>query len=386
MGVAPKGAFPVAQEKPAKSQGAPCSYDIDASPIRIERMLRSVFSNEQKIAQLQKLAPVVEEGKRYCIKLAGESKLRYVTSASVGEELAKATRERDSHLDEIRHVIDYALTTDAYEDVSCSDCEPWTMPLDPLEFIAVAATAEPPSGSTSMCKTCLGVGTVRERKKDKESKAAFKRISHFKRSLEITQLCAKVRYRSSDHSEAYARLEEMHDRLITKFGNEQQTTLESDDAAQGARMGIMDAAMRYDPTRPENAAFGTVAHNWAYRNSRERKRSDARAGIHASSLDDKFGANWDGTKVEQVASSNGALSSFDQSVSSDDALVIDMRNKISCLPKAQRRVVMSIYGGDTVATAAKALKMSRGDVELLRDKAFATLRDSLSGYVDVVCD
>jgi len=385
MGVAPKGAFPVEQEKPAISQGSPSSYDIDASPIRIERMLRTVFSNEQRIAQWQKLAPVVEVGKRYCIKLAGESKLRYVTAEAVSTELANAVKARDSHLDEVRHVIDYALTTDAYEDVRCSNCKPWTMPLSPLGFVRVAATAAPPTGSASMCKTCLGVGTVRQKKKDKESKEAFKRISHFKRSIDVTGLCAKIRYRSADHNEAFAELMKQNARLVTKFGDENQTAMEGDDAEQGARMGIMDAAMRYDPTHPKSAAFGTVAHNWAYRNSRARKRSDARAGVNEGSLDYE-GPGDDGICLKDcLLGSDGALASFD-STPADTALVIDMRNKISCLPADQRQVVLAIYGGHTVATAAKSLKMSRGDVELLRDEAFSTLRGSLSGYVDVVCD
>jgi DNA-directed RNA polymerase specialized sigma24 family protein len=381
MGVAPKGAFPVAPEKPAISQGASCSYDIDASPIRIERMLRSVFINEEKIAQLEWLSSV--KGRPF-VKLQGETRPRYVSD--VADELKTARAARDSHIAEMQHVIDYALTTDAYEDVRCADCKPWSMPHAPLDFIRVAADAEPPPGSTSMCKTCKGLGTVRSRKMDNVSKAVFKRISYFKRVLEPTSLCAKVRFRTSDKDAAYDTLLEGSARLISKFGNETQTAMERQDAEQGARMGIVDAAMKFDPTRPECAAFGTVAHNWAYRNSRARKHSDERAGVYAASLDDRGPSDDGSSKKDLLTSADGALSSFDEACSSNTALVIDMRNKISALPEDQRRVVLAIYGGDSVATAARALKMKRVEVQELQDAAFATLRDSLSGYVEVVCD
>jgi len=383
MGIAPKGAFSLAPGKPAKSQGAPCASDIDASPIRIERMLRTVFINEEKIAQLEWLSSV--KG-RPLVRLKGEARPRYVND--VAGELKTARTVRDSHLGEMRHVIDYGLTTDAYEDVRCASCKPWSMPHAPLKFIRVAATASPPPGSTSMCKTCTGLGTVRSRKKDKASKLVFKRISYFKKVLETTSLCAKVRYRTSEKDSAFAALLELEEnaRLITKFGNESQTAMEGLDAEQGARMGIMDAAMKFDPTRPECAAFGTVAHNWAYRNSRARKHSDERAGVYAVSLDDRGPAEDGSSRKELLTSPDGASSSFDESCSSSIALVIDMRNKISALPHDQRKVVLALYGGDSVVTAARTLKMKRAVVQELRDAAFTTLRDSLSGYVEVVCD
>ena len=63
-----------------------------------------------------------------------------------------------------------------------------------------------------------------------------------------------------------------------------------------------------------------------------------------------------------------------------------MRNQIQGLPTDQRKVMLAIYSGDTVASAAKALKMKRSKVKSLRDSAFATLRESLAGYVEAICD
>lgn len=379
MGVAPKGAFPLAQGKAATSQGVPCGT-IDASPIRIERMLNTMFTNEETISRWEKLSTVLV-GRRL-VKLSGEERPRYVDAAV---ELAAARLARSAHLDEVRHVIDYALTTDAYEDVRCTNCRPWSMPRAPLEFIRVAATAEPTPGSTSMCKVCKGRGKIRSRKKDKESKAAYRRIAYFGRTLDTAALCAKVRSKTDEADDAYRMLLTQHQSIVVKFGNEMQTAMERADAEQGARMGILDAAMRFDPTRAECAAFGTVAHSWAYRNSRARKRTDERAGVGAVSLDDP-GQMEDGTaKVDLLASSDGALASFDEATS-DASLVIDMRSKISDLPEEQQKIVLAIYGGHTIFSAARALKMKRSEVSRIRDEAFASLRNTLSGYVEVVCD
>jgi DNA-directed RNA polymerase specialized sigma24 family protein len=373
MGVAPKGAFPIALEKPATQQGSPNSHSIDASVVRIERMLRSVFANEAKVGGWERTAKVLK-GRRSRIKPPGEDKPRYVDSTA---ELAMAIVERDSHLDELRHVIDYALTTDAYEDVTCEDCKPWHMSTAPLDFIREVPDAVMPPGSTALCETCIGRGVVRKKRTDPASKVTFKRISYFKKTLESTILSAKVRSKTSEADESYAKLLAKHGALVSKFGNEQQTALEGADAEQGARMGIHDAAMKFDPTRPEGATFGTVAYNWAYRNSRARKPSQERAGVHAKSLDDP--GTEDGTPRIDL------LSTADEPTCSP-TLVLDMRQQIKRLPKMQRKVVQAIYRGDTIASAARAMKMKRVDVQTLCDEAFETLRGALSGYVDVVCD
>jgi RNA polymerase sigma factor (sigma-70 family) len=203
----------------------------------------------------------------------------------------------------------------------------------------------------------------------------MKRILYFKKVLPTTILCSKVRSGGPESSEAYAELEKENEMLILKFGNELQTAMEGEDAAQGARMGIIDAAKRFDPTRAEGANFGTVAYNWAFRNSRARKKSDKRAGVYATSLDDPGSSEDGSTRGDDL-----------RSTSVSKALVLDMREQIQGLPTDQRKVMLAIYSGDTVASAAKALKMKRSKVKSLRDTAFVTLRESLAGYVEAICD
>lgn len=372
MRVAPKGASPVAMGKPAISQGSPCAHDIDASPIRIERMLRTVFVNQARLAACQSVPTSVAD-RRIKMKLPGDERPRFLM---ISEELSKARSKRDNHLAEIESVIDYALTTDAYETVRCQSCKPWTMPLAPLDFIRVAHEASPPlPGGPSTCKTCDGRRSLRQLKTDSESKAAMKRISYFKKVLPTTVLCSKVRSGGPEANGAYAKLEEQNQMLIMKFGSELQTAMEGEDAEQGARMGIIDAAKRFDPTRKEGANFGTVAYNWAFRNSRARRRSDKRAGVYAPSLDDPGSSEDGSTRGDDL-----------RAAPVSKALVLDMRDQIQSLPMDQRKVMLAIYSGDTVASAAKALKMKRSKVKLLRDTAFATLRESLAGYVEAICD
>ena len=372
MGVAPKGASLAQTEKPAISQGSPCAHDIDASPIRIERMLRAIFLNQEKIGACERI-PADLAKRRLKLLVPGDERPRFVVAA---DELPKMRADRDNHLAEVERVIDYALTTDAYEDVRCTNCKPWTMPLAPLDFIRVAHEASPPApGSEGLCKTCKGTRIVRQLKKDDAAKAAIKRISYFRKVLETTVLCAKVRAKGIEANAAFTQLVATYEALVKKFGSELQTAMEGADAAQGARMGILDAAMKFDPTRPEQANFGTVAYNWAYRNSRARKPSDGRAGIYALSLDspvseDDGRTRGDGLRVSEA----------------DPSLVIDMRDEISNLPEDQRLVMTAIFSGDTVASAAKALKLKRSEVRLLRDEAYSTLRVSLVGYVEAICD
>lgn len=384
MGVAPQGAPPMVVGEPAiSSQGSPSAYSIDASPVRIERMLRAVFANELKIRQWEDFAS--SPGKRYA-KRPGDDKPSWIKNAElVDADLAAARRWRDNHLSDLESVIDYALTTDAYEDVPCTDCpEPDSNCGPAMQLMDLVR--EDDMLITPPCRACRSQGTVRKLKTDPESAARYKRVSYFERILATTVNCAKIRYGTPGQNEAYVELEEQNRRLLWKFGNESQTSMEGDDAEQGARMGIIDAAMRFDPTRKEGATFGTVAYNWAWRNSRARKKTDKRAGVYAPSIDG-MGSDEEGNSVlDLIASCNGAIASFDEATGADPALIIDMRNKIADLPETQRQVVLAIYGGDTVASAAKGLGMKRSQVRTLRDEAFATLRGSLSGYVEAISD
>jgi len=345
-------------------------------------MIRGIFASEESIKRWEDLAPQLPKGRRR-IQVPGEPGPRYVDGR---QELAEARRRRDAHLIELHHLIDYALNTEAYEDVTCPDCRPWHMSLEPLVFIREAAIAEPPPGSTAMCETCKGRGLVRRLKTDSESQAAFKRITYFKSVVETTVLCAKVRAGTSDANEAYLELEKQNYRLLNKFGNEAQTSLEGEDALQGVRQGIVDAARRFDPTREECANFGTVAYNWAYRNSRHRHPGQKRAGVYARSIDGMAADDADFLPTDRITSTSGPFGTCDLENDEGSTLVIDMRDQISNLPEDQRAVVMALMGGDNVATAARSLGMKRAAVKRLRDTAFASLRRTLSDYVEVVCD
>ncbi len=384
--VAPVGAASSAGSKPAITlMTAPQGSDdqsSESSVIRIERMLRAVFPNEEKVAKWERTA--ASPGWRFA--KGQDGKLRRVPVRELAEpELAKARADRDDNIAELHHTIDYALNTEAYEDVTCPDCKPWHMSVEPLVFIREAATSEPPPGSTSVCKTCKGRGLVRQLKDDETSKATHKRITYFKGVVETTSLCAKVRAGSSDANDAYQKLEKQNERLLSKLGNEAQTSMEGADALQGVRQGIVDAAMRFDPTRPECANFGTVAYNWAYRNSRHRQPGQKRAGVYAPSVDGMV-IDEGSSPSDLIASTNGAFGSYSPESDDSSILVIDMREQIAGLPEDQRAVVTALLGGDNVAGAARTLGMRRAAVKRLRDTAFARLRNNLSDYVDVVRD
>jgi hypothetical protein len=389
---APGGACPVAVIEPAISQSPPTR--VVADPVRIERMLRTVFKNELDIAKWESMA---KSDRRYA-RLPGEPRPRWVKASEFAEPLLIAARRvRDRHIEDVRHTIDLALTS-LYDDETCPDCKPWTMSLPPLEFIREAASAEPPPGSTAMCKTCKGEGLVRKQKTGPEAKKAHKRISYFKKVLDTTALCAKIRYGTSDASAAYTQLEQQNEKLF-KFGRESQTSLEGEDAIQGVRKGILDAAVRFDPTRPECADFGTVAYNWAYRNSRHRRPGEKRAGVYAPSIEGIAAGSpqADSQSVQSsITASSGAFGTY-SAEHSDQTLVLDMREQVAALPADQRAVIASIIGGQMsfsktgaprikMGAIAEELGMTKAQVRRLSEAAFKTLRGSLSGYVDVVRD
>ena len=387
---APGGASSADVVKPAISLLAPKqgSQEEQAGPtvVRIERMLRGVFQNEETISTWERIASLLKSNSgRRRIKAPGESHPRCVDPLS---ELASLRKRRDDHLDEIRHVIDYGLTTEAYRDVRCSDCEPWTLPAAPLDFIRVVASAERPATATTICKTCKGRGKVREKRTDPEAKAAFKRITYFKSVLDTTALCAKIRYKTAEADDAYRELESQNSRLFNKFGKETQTSLEEEDALQGVRKGIVDAAMRFDPTRREGANFTTVAYNWAYRNSRHRREGEKRAGVYAQSIE-TIGSSNDGTALNptaMLASSDGAFGSFSTVSDDNTTLVMDLRDKLGNLSKNQQAIMAGIMDGHNTSKVARLVGLPVSVVKRLRDEAFSYLRENLSGYVDVIRD
>jgi DNA-directed RNA polymerase specialized sigma24 family protein len=317
---------------------------------------------------------------------ANEMVVKDAEGSNDPEMVELAHQRRDTHLQDLRHTIDYSLNTLGYEDAPCVECGPdtATFPRTTLAFIeAVSGDAVPVADRPVVavsCTMCRGLRTVRRPKEDTSSKAAKQRITYFQKVLETTILCAKVRARTADSSEAYEVLEKENMALIAKFSSEKQTSMEGEDAAQGAKMGIFDAALRFDPTRPECAQFVTVAYNWAYRNSRARRDGEKRAGVYAQSVDAMVGSD-DGAKfVDTVCAGESGFGSFVPQ-EADRSVVLDIREKVLQLPEEEREVVMAMMAGHTIATAADHLGLPRAKVKQLRDRAYSGLRDGFEGYL-----
>jgi RNA polymerase sigma factor (sigma-70 family) len=324
-------------------------------------MLRSVFSNEAIVKECE--------------------------TSNDPHAIEEAYRHRDAHMDGLRHTIDYAINTLGYQDVPCNVCglDLPTFPRNPVDFINAVGNDDMPVAvapvMTEPCKVCKGRRVVRKLLEDPASKAARKRIHYFQKVLDTTALCAKIRARTADASDAYQTLERENMNIITKFSSEKQTSMEGEDAEQGAKMGIVDAALRFDPTRPECAQFVTVAYNWAYRNSRARRDGEKRAGVYAQSVDAMVNPD-DGSKfVDTVVAGDSGFGSFVPQ-ESDLSLTMDLREKLADLSEEERNVVMAMMAGHTVVTAAEMLGMKRSKVKQLREKAYSGLRDSMAGYVE----
>lgn len=350
---------------PFASGGGGAAITFAEQPVRIERMLRGLFQNEMIVKECE--------------------------ASNDPQAVEEAHRYRDEHIANLRFTIDYALNTLGYQDVACPMCGVDTpmFPKDATGFVAAvsgdAAPVYTPPSVLEPCKVCTGRRLVRRLRDDDASKAARKRITYFQKVLDTTVLCAKVRARTADAGAAYEVLERENIHLVTKFSSEKQTSMESEDAMQGAKMGIFDAALRFDPTRPEMAQFVTVAYNWAYRNSRARRDGEKRAGVYAQSVDAMVNPE-DGSKfVDTVCSGESGFGSFIPQ-ESDQSLSMDLREKVEALPADERSVVMAMMAGHSIATAASALGMERKTVKALRDRAYSGLRTALAGYVEALRD
>lgn len=409
-------------------QGA--AQHIDASPTRIARMLTEVFRHERDIRAWEDMKS--SKGRRL-VRTEDGKLVRKPVAELVGDSLDKARAARDEHIEDIRQVIDYALTEDLYEVIPCPACK---LPADALAFADKVTDWAP----TSDCSKCEGSGRSRVKKSDETSKKAYKRISYFKRVLDDVIDCAKVRHGTSDRHEAYARLEAKNRNLLVKFGNEKQTSVEGADAEQGARMGIIDAARRFDPTLPNMASFNTVAYNWSYRNSRARHDWQKRAGVYAPSVE-AMGTDEDGNGMSaMIVNSAGALgvlggSSTSQPMGGSDrcrkcgdlseldpetwaptgycepcskfakpkkaptgptpgdlydgggsvssvpqSVKLDIRDAIGELEEEERTVVTLEMAGSSVAQISRETGISTVKVRRLRKAAFEKLREGLVGY------
>ena len=375
----PPGVFSAALTmKPAmiiRTQGT--DKRIDASPTRISRMLREVFRNERDIRAWEGMAATAVGQRR--LMMGEDGKLHfYPVRDLVGDSLAEARRRRNEHIAELQHTIDFALTEDAYENVPCPDCK---LPANGLEFIRAVAEFEPPA---STCQRCKGLTTIRQKREDEKAKAAYRRINYWQKVLPDVIAAAKVRAGVSDQNDAYIELETKCRNLLVKFGSEKQTSLEGPDAEQGVRQGILDAAMRFDPTRKEGATFNTVAYNWCRRNSRARHDYQKRAGVYAPSVE-AMGTDKDGNGMAAlITASEGALGTFEDSPESVQELQMDIREHVALLPSDEREVISYEMSGLSTLQISEQLNMPTAKVRRLRDAAYEALRENLIGYVDML--
>ena len=376
---APDGAFSVGAQKPAMEvqlQDSPDRSDIDlgfGSPVRIQRMIREIFDREKDVKSWQDKANA--PGRRFT-SVGGEFKWVPVRQL-VAESITEAQHRRDEHIAELRQAIDYHLTEVAYVSITCPECR---LPADPLEFAAALAAFEKPA---MQCATCLGVGFTRSPKTDEKSISDAKRVTYWSSVLDDFIRCCKIKAGAADADQAYMELETANRNLLIKFGNENQTALEGDDALQGVRHGLVDAAIRFDPTRKEGAQFATVAYNWCRRNSRARQNGQKRAGVYAPSIE-QLGTDEEGNgAAAMIQSAEGALGSFDAPTCASPYMALDLREKVAGLPELQRSVVQYELAGMSTGEVATALDITRVKVRKIREQAFESLRSSMTGYASV---
>lgn len=400
-------------------------------PTEIMRMVSALYTRETRIKKAEDLVALVKDQITTAERIVqgnptprNEEMVGLLKSdLDYAERRLSAVRAwRDFTSQKIRLFLDHALSTTPYRTKKCQDC----------------ATATPP------CKTCGGLGTVRVQKTNHYALAAVERLKHLKKVLVVTELCAKVRAKTSESNDAYAKLLESNMGIVKKFGNENQTSMEHADAEQGAMIGILDAAMRFNPVKPEcyrcssceataqipacpvcagegsledadcracngwgvkpkaggmkcpkcnnpkmmvktsTADFKTYAYNWAYRNSRARKETDKRAGVYAPSLDAMMEGSDDGESAQTVVADHGSKGSFFEGVPADNTnhLVMDLRHQVSQLTDEQQSVINYTLAGLSLTEIAQALGVSKATVSKIRDQAHAALKKKMTGYME----
>jgi DNA-directed RNA polymerase specialized sigma24 family protein len=313
--------------RPATHGKPPTS--IPAQPTEIMRMISALFNREDRIKRSEELVGVVQDQ----IKMV-ESRPNQATRDQEAVtvlrsdlvyaqgHLVTAKAWRDFTSKKIHLLLDHAISTMPYRSHICKACRKGLN----------KNTADP------QCKECQGTGAIKVKKTNHYSIAIADKLRHLKKVMPVTELCAKIKAKTSEANAAYQRLLESNMGLIRKFRSENQTSMEQDDAEQGAMVGILDAAMRFNPVKPESyictkcenmaaipecktcegkgeinekdcrdcgswgirptktdracekcrnprmmvktssADFKTYAYNWARRNSRARKDTDKRAG------------------------------------------------------------------------------------------------------------
>ncbi len=377
---APSGAFPAEAGEPAMSlNSAPqgSSEVVDASVVRIGRMLRAVYDNELTVRAFEDMRKI--PGRRYAMV---DGRVHYAPiSQLAGASLIHAKAERDNHLGELKKIIDYALTTNSYENVPCPGCR---LPADALEFATKVVEFEPPAMS---CAVCSDQGVVRQKKSGEKAEEYFKRVSYYSSVLDDVVLCSKIRAGTADASDAYLQLESKYRAMLMKFSNEMQTPLECEDAEQGVRQGFLDAARKFDPLRKEGAQFATVAYNWCRRNSRARHNGQKRVGLYAPSSDAMTIYGPGGSPLEmrdRLTGINGAFGIIGDGRVVEDTLTLDVRDHVSRLLGDQRQVVEFELAGLSTGEISDRTGFTRVKVRRLRETAYAALREPLTAYVSAL--
>jgi len=117
------------------------------------------------------------------------------------------------------------------------------------------------------------------------AKASLPFLAHIAKCKEDIYLVTEAAAGHSGSNAAFEKLAKKYEWLLMTWTKQGRTELEPDDAFNRALTGLLDAALRYDPTRcgtdGRYAAFATVAYRWIHRNTRARTKAD-RPGTESS--------------------------------------------------------------------------------------------------------
>ncbi len=428
-GPPPQGARLI--HRKSKSGGAK-TYP-QTQPTEIMRMVSALFTREQRIKEAEDTVGVVQ-GQIRSIEAKKSQMLphRYETTVALlnddlnyaNARLAAVKAWRDFTSQKIRLFLDHALSTTPYRERLCV-CRNGSSQTAPLPG----------------CKDCGGHGVIRSEKTNHYAVAATAKLRHLKKVLPVTELCAKVKAKTSEANEAFKKLLESNIGLVRKFRSERQTSMEQDDAEQGAIMGILDAAVRFNPVKPESYICsrpdcGTKAEIPACEDCKgdgELPGADGpvvckgcgglgvrpKAGgmacpkcgnpkmmLKTSTADFKtYAYNWSyrNSRARKDTDKRAGVyaPSLDAMVSGDDGengdkgmilhtnegghglLSMDLKHQISQITDAQQRAVLNYtLAGLSLGEIAQALGVSKATVSKLRDTAYSTLRGKLTGYME----
>ena len=377
----------------------------------IKRMVHGLQTRENSVAQAERtLAAFVVQSRQPAIASNPKRLDRIKQLIEVGRaRVDNAKSWRDFTVARLRKYIDYALSKTPYAETRCPTCRP-----------DAASIADP------ACETCKGSGLQLTEKKAPYARNSAETLRYLQRVLPSFELCAKIVARTNDANDAFESLKSQYVGVLRKFGNEAQTALEGDDAAQGALTGLFEAAVRFDPvkettyfcpkcehsedmptdeqgepakvpggkacpncglprmsTAVPNATFQTYAWNWVFRNTRARKKTEERPGLMPSIDDPGFIKTDDeggiAANVTREAGKPAGVGEVGQSDGSSAAL--DLHAQVDLLEDPiQKSVLCLMLESCTTAEIAERLDITKREVSLAKKAAFCILRERLSGY------